>query len=138
MHISPLIFAARILDAFFPKDDNPEHWGTINGSHVHYNSQGEIDGGARGKLNSNKHKKNTAARSPLQEAAKALRPKPIGAEPVRMSPAERERVYHEINTWFHKRFVGQSQGTIQVRNHEYHFYINDFGDYYICAKRRLK
>lgn len=133
MHISPLILAARILDAAFLKDDNPEHWGTINGSHVHYNSQGEIDGGARGKLNSNKHKRNTAAKSPPQEAAKALRVKQ-----VRMSPAERERVYREINTWFHKRFVGKSQGIIQVRNYVYSFYISEFGDYHICAKHRLK
>lgn len=50
MQIRPLILAARILDADYPKDPNPENWRTINGSKVHLNEKGQIDGGAGGKF----------------------------------------------------------------------------------------
>ena len=39
----------RALD--YEKDLNHEHWGTINGAHVHKDKNGNIDGGAGGALN---------------------------------------------------------------------------------------
>lgn len=50
MHISPLIMAVRILDATYPKDQNPENWRTISGAKVHLDGNGDIDGGAGGKF----------------------------------------------------------------------------------------
>ncbi len=133
MFLNPLILAARILDGVFPKDDNPEHWGTVNGARVHYNSQGEIDGGAGGKLNSNR-----SLLSPLQKAANIIESKPAKRKVPRITPAERERVTHEISTWFHGRFDGKDEGSIAVRNYLYFFHINEYGDYDIYAKFPLK
>lgn len=42
MHISPLIMAVRILDATYPKDQNPENWRTISGAKVHLDGNGDI------------------------------------------------------------------------------------------------
>lgn len=39
----------RALD--YQKDPDPNHWGTINGAHVHKDENGNIDGGAGGALN---------------------------------------------------------------------------------------
>ena len=39
----------RALD--YQKDPDPDHWGTINGAHVHKDENGNIDGGAGGALN---------------------------------------------------------------------------------------
>lgn len=40
------------LDKVYPRDPNPEHWRTINGSKVHL-TNGKIDGGAGGKFSGN-------------------------------------------------------------------------------------
>ncbi len=56
-----LILAARIFDAVYQmtlmqeKDNNPEHWKTINGAHVHVDENGNYDGGAGGTFNGNHH-----------------------------------------------------------------------------------
>ena len=56
-----LILAARIFDAVYQmtlmqeKDNNPDHWKTINGAHVHVDENGNYDGGAGGKFNGNHH-----------------------------------------------------------------------------------
>ncbi len=56
-----LILAARIFDAVYQttlmqeKDNNPEHWKTINGAHVHVDENGNYDGGAGGLFNGKHH-----------------------------------------------------------------------------------
>lgn len=44
---------ARIFakDKYYPKDLDPRHWKTINGSHVHLDKNGNYNGGAGGKFN---------------------------------------------------------------------------------------
>ena len=42
-------------DKAYPKDPDPEHWKTINGSHVHMDKNGNYDGGAGGKFNGRHH-----------------------------------------------------------------------------------
>lgn len=44
-----------VRDQTYPKDPNPEHWKTINGSHVHMDKNGNYDGGAGGKFNGRHH-----------------------------------------------------------------------------------
>lgn len=44
-----------VRDKTYPKDPNPEHWKTINGSHVHMDKNGNYDGGAGGKFNGRHH-----------------------------------------------------------------------------------
>lgn len=56
-----LILAARIFDAVYQmtlmqeKDNNPDHWKTINGAHVHVDENGNYDGGAGGLFNGKHH-----------------------------------------------------------------------------------
>lgn len=56
-----LILAARIFDAVYQmtllqeKDNNPDHWKTINGAHVHVDENGDYDGGAGGLFNGKHH-----------------------------------------------------------------------------------
>lgn len=45
-----LAWRAATCDAEYQKDPNPEHWRTIQGSHVHIDGSGHIDGGAGGKF----------------------------------------------------------------------------------------
>lgn len=44
---------ARALD--YAKDPDPDHWKTINGSHVHLDKNGNYDGGAESKFNGRHH-----------------------------------------------------------------------------------
>ncbi len=44
---------ARALD--YAKDPDPNHWKTINGSHVHLDKNGNYDGGAGSKFNGRHH-----------------------------------------------------------------------------------
>ena len=44
---------ARALD--WAKDPDPDHWKTINGSHVHLDKNGNYDGGAGSKFNGRHH-----------------------------------------------------------------------------------
>lgn len=48
---------ARIFakDKTYPKDPDPRHWKTINGSHVHLDKNGNYNGGAGGKFNGRHH-----------------------------------------------------------------------------------
>lgn len=52
---------ARIFDAAYQmtliqeKDNNPDHWKTINGAHVHVDENGNYDGGAGGLFNGKHH-----------------------------------------------------------------------------------
>lgn len=48
-----LILLARALD--WAKDPDPDHWKTINGSHVHLDKNGNYDGGAGSKFNGRHH-----------------------------------------------------------------------------------
>lgn len=77
-------------------------------------------------------------KSPLRRAAEAVKPKRKSRKSSKITPAERERVTHEISTWFHGRFDGKSKGYIAVRNHVYYFNIKEYGDYDIYAKIPLK
>ena len=59
--VDNLILAARIFDAVYQmtllqeKDNNPDHWKTINGAHVHVDENGDYDGGAGGLFNGKHH-----------------------------------------------------------------------------------
>ena len=80
----------------------------------------------------------SALKSPLRRAAEVVKPKRKSRKSSKITPAERERVPHEISTWFHGRFDGQDEGSIAVRNYLYFFHINEYGDYNIYAKLPLK
>lgn len=122
MCISPLVLAARILDA---KWDEAKHPREANGRFG--------EGGVQPK-------------SPLRRAAETIqserkprrKPKRKRKQSAKISPAEREHVTHEISTWFHGRFQGLRKSSIAVNNYVYFFFINEYGDYTIYHKEPLK
>ncbi len=71
-----LILAARIFDAVYQmtllqeKDNNPDHWKTINGAHVHVDENGDYDGGAGGIFNGNHHYGKGGTQKAKEEAKK--------------------------------------------------------------------
>lgn len=71
MLIRYLLLAARVWDAGYPKDPNPDNWRTINGARVHVDGDGNADGGAGGKFNGNKFGTDwrVGQRSALMQAA---------------------------------------------------------------------
>lgn len=66
-----LLLAARMCDADYPKDTNPENWRTINGARVHVDGEGNADGGAGGRFNGKKFGEDwrASSRSALMRAA---------------------------------------------------------------------
>lgn len=82
MTYSPLILAARILDAGL-FDDSSDNWKTINGARVHLDEDGQIDGGAGGKFNGKKMGSDWRAgeRSVLMRAAEILTRKKLEIKP---------------------------------------------------------
>ncbi len=116
MLIRPLLLAARVWDDW----DESKHPRKSNGQFG--------AGGAGGAV----------PKSPLRRAAEVVKPKRKSRKSRKITAAERERVTHEISTWFYGRFDGKSKGYIAVRNHIYFFTINEYGDYDIYAKVPLK
>lgn len=80
----------------------------------------------------------SASKSPLRRAAEVVKPKRKSRKSSKITPAERERVPHEISTWFHGRFDGLHKSSIAVGNYVYLFTINEYGDYDIYSKILLK
>lgn len=78
------------------------------------------------------------SKSPLRRAAEVVKPKRKSRKSSKITPAERERVTHEISTWFHGRFDGLHKSSIAVGNYVYLFTINEYGDYDIYSKILLK
>lgn len=117
MYISPLVLAARILDAKWDEDKHPR------------------------KTNGQFGKGSVQPKSPLRQAAEIIqperKPKRKRKQSTKISSAEREHVTHEISTWFHGRFDGQQSGTIAVCDYLYFFQIKEYGDYVIYKKVRL-
>ncbi len=113
MLIRPLLLAARVWDDW----DESKHPRKSNGQF-----------GAGGAV----------PKSPLRRAAEVVKPKRKSRKSRKITAAERERVTHEISTWFYGRFDGKDEGSIAVRNHIYFFVINEYGDYDIYAKVPLK
>lgn len=99
MLIRYLLLAARVLDGW----DESKH---------PRKSNGQFSVGGR------------ASQSPRRRAAKVVKPKCKSRKSTKITPDERERVTHEISTWFHGRFDGQDEGSIAVRNYLYFFHIN--------------
>lgn len=118
MYISPLVLAARILDAKWDEDKHPR------------------------KTNGQFGKGGVQPKSPLRRAAEIIQPerkaKRKRKQATKISPAEREHVTHEISTWFHGRFQGLRKSSIAVNNYVYFFFINEYGDYTIYHKEPLK
>lgn len=56
-----LLLAARMWDADYPKDPDPNNWRTINGAKVHLDGERNIDGGAGGKFNQKEFGSNFSA-----------------------------------------------------------------------------
>ena len=71
MLIRYLLLAARMCDADYAKDPNPDNWRTINGARVHVDGEGNADGGAGGRFNGNKFGEDwrASSRSALMRAA---------------------------------------------------------------------
>ena len=81
--IDNLILAARIFDAVYQmtllqeKDNNPDHWKTINGAHVHVDENGDYDGGAGGVFNGNHHYGKGGTQKAKEEAQKKRKEKAV-------------------------------------------------------------
>lgn len=76
----------------------------------------------------------TAPKSPLKQAAEAIKPK---RKTIKLQRAEYARVMSAINTNF-SRFKGRDKGLMAVGSYLYYFYINDFDDYKFYKKVRIK
>lgn len=71
--------------------------------------------------------------SPLADLAEAFAPMPI-----RLGKAEYARVMSAINTVYAAKFKGLSHGCLANGKYFYLFIINDFDDYIIYNKIRIK
>ncbi len=113
MLIRPLLLAARVWDDW----DESKHPRKSNGQF-----------GAGGAV----------PKSPLRRAAEVVKPKRKSRKSRKITAAERERVTHEISTWFHGQFDGLRKSSIAVGNYVYMFTINEYGDYDIYSKILLE
>lgn len=97
MNVNSLIIAARILDAAYAKDPNPENWRTINGARVHVDENGDADGGAGGKFNGNKFGEDwrNGQRSALMRAAEIFT-KSETEEPKQKVKAKRKNTQERL------------------------------------------
>ena len=80
------------LDKVYPRDPNPEHWRTINGSKVHL-TNGKIDGGAGGKFRGNTwtgRKKGSMGGSPLPKYIGPKTASERGQTPYWMVPSKEQ------------------------------------------------
>lgn len=109
MYTSPLIFAARILDAKWDEDKHPR------------------------KTNGQFGKGSVQPKSPLRQAAEIIQPK---RRPIKLGRREYARVMSAINTNY-SRFKNDRKGFIAVENYVYYFYNNGFDDYKFYKKTRL-
>lgn len=78
------------LDKIYPRDPNPEHWRTINGSKVHL-TNGKIDGGAGGRFLGNTWtgtKKGRTGASPLPKYIGPKTAAESGHTPYWMAPSK--------------------------------------------------
>lgn len=99
---TPLILAARIFDANYPKDPNPENWRTINGAKVHIGEEQQIDGGAGGKFTGKEFGSNFsaeegfsgkyAAPKKFHKKAKSLEFKTNASEPEPIDESANENI----------------------------------------------
>lgn len=111
MCISPLVLAARILDA---KWDEAKHPREANGRFG--------EGGVQPK-------------SPLRRAAETIQPE---REPIKLGRKEYARVMSAINTLYHSRYKDKDIGYIANDSYGYLFEIHDFDDYTVIRRRKLE
>lgn len=98
MTYNSLILAAKTLDAGL-FDDSSDNWKTINGARVHLDEDGQIDGGAGGKLTGKKIGEDWRAgeRSALMRAAEMLPQKKPEVKPKAKRKNVQERLIDHIN-----------------------------------------
>lgn len=56
----------------------------------------------------------------------------------KLSKNEYGMVYHEMNKWFHNRYVGKTITLSSIRNHTYMVEIYDYNEYRIVKKAKIK
>ena len=116
----------------YEPDSNPENWRTINGAHVHIDSEGNIDGGAGGKFNGNgavprsmfpdtdsaerrKQKKQAEARV-KQQAEQHKKEVEAAREQRKQERAEAARYKQEREAQLKQERVEQKQKFDELRN----------------------
>lgn len=110
-----LILAARIFDAVYQmtlmqeKDNNPDHWKTINGAHVHVDENGNYDGGAGGLFNGKHHYGKGYKEKAEKDRQKALKNK---------LKAKRDKINAEKAAEEDKKRKEKAQKEKEQREHE--------------------
>ena len=116
----------------YEPDSDPENWRTINGAHVHIDSEGNIDGGAGGKFNGNgavprsmfpdtdsaerrKQKKQAEARV-KQQAEQHKKEVEAAREQRKQERAEAARYKQEREAQLKQERVEQKQKFDELRN----------------------
>lgn len=95
-----LLMVAKAFDTKgYPDDKNPDHWRKINGSPVHLDANGHIDGGAGGKFKGTKFGGvQKASQGSSKQAAKTGRP---GMFEFEMSDEFKHKILSEIEKTAH-------------------------------------